>query len=50
MHSVRQGYPFFLQEYGKAVWNIAECSPITVADAREARDVVDWTRTSSLCA
>lgn len=36
-----EGYPFFLQEYGKAVWNIAESSPITLADAREARDVVD---------
>ena len=36
-----EGYPFFLQEYGKAVWNIAESSPITEADAREARHVVD---------
>jgi hypothetical protein len=36
-----EGYPFFLQEYGKAVWNIADSSPITEADAREARHVVD---------
>lgn len=36
-----EGYPFFLQEYGKAVWNIAAQATITESDAREARDVVD---------
>ena len=27
-----QGYPYFLQEWGKRVWDVAERSPITVAD------------------
>lgn len=36
-----EGYPFFLQEYGKAVWNLAATSPITLVDTLAARDVVD---------
>lgn len=31
------GYPYFLQEYGKHVWNIAESSPITKKDVERAR-------------
>lgn len=31
-----QGYPYFLQEWGKNAWDIAERSPITGADARNA--------------
>jgi AAA ATPase domain len=31
-----QGYPYFLQEWGKHCWNIAADSPIAVADARVA--------------
>ncbi len=31
-----QGYPYFLQEWGKHVWNAAERSPITVADVEAA--------------
>ena len=31
-----QGYPYFLQEWGKHVWNIAEGSPITAADVATA--------------
>ena len=27
-----QGYPYFLQEWGNHVWNVADESPITVAD------------------
>jgi hypothetical protein len=30
------GYPYFLQEWGKHSWNIADRSPIGEADAREA--------------
>ena len=29
-----QGYPYFLQEWGKHSWDAAEASPITVADVR----------------
>ncbi len=35
-----EGYPYFLQEYGKHVWNIAERSPITKADVESAREAV----------
>jgi hypothetical protein len=29
-------YPYFLQEWGKQSWNVAEASPIAVADAQRA--------------
>jgi len=32
-----RGYPYFLQEWGKHCWNVADVSPIEVAD-REACD------------
>jgi hypothetical protein len=35
-----EGYPYFLQEYGKHVWNVAMASPIRVEDVREARPAV----------
>jgi len=39
------GYPYFLQEWGRAVWSVAETSPISVADVRRAsprvRDELD---------
>lgn len=31
-----QGYPYFLQEWGKHVWNVAPRSPITTADVQSA--------------
>lgn len=34
------GYPYFLQEYGRELWNAAETSPITAADVAEVRDLV----------
>lgn len=36
-----EGYPYFLQEYGKAVWNLAPVAPFTLADAHAAGSVVD---------
>jgi AAA ATPase domain len=33
-----QGYPYFLQEWGYQVWNIARKSPINANDARMASD------------
>lgn len=37
------GYPYFIQEFGKAVWNQAERSPITLTDAKNAQTSVDVT-------
>ena len=31
-----QGYPYFLQEWGKHSWDVADASPITAEDARRA--------------
>jgi hypothetical protein len=31
-----QGYPYFLQEWGKHAWEVAETSPITLNDAHNA--------------
>ena len=31
-----QGYPYFLQEWGKYCWDFADASPVTLADARRA--------------
>jgi hypothetical protein len=34
-----QGYPYFLQEWGKHSWHCAKSSPITQADARAATEL-----------
>jgi hypothetical protein len=31
-----RGYPYFLQEWGKHVWDVAQASPITLADVENA--------------
>jgi len=31
-----QGYPYFLQEYGRAIWDIAQAAPFTAGDATAA--------------
>lgn len=38
--SQTQCYPYFLQEWGKHVWDVAESSPITVSDVEVASDQV----------
>ena len=35
-----EGYPYFLQEYGRHVWNVAAGPTITVADVERAHDLV----------
>lgn len=35
-----EGYPYFIQEFGRAVWNLAQGPTITAADARAAEDLV----------
>ena len=34
------GYPYFIQEYGRELWNYAESSPITVDDLDAVREIV----------
>ena len=34
------GFPYFIQEYGRELWNYAEGTPVTVADLDGARDIV----------
>lgn len=36
-----EGYPYFLQEYGNVLWDLAESSPITATDVTNARDAVE---------
>lgn len=36
-----QGYPYFLQEYGKLAWDRAPKSPITLRDVQDTRDAVE---------
>jgi hypothetical protein len=36
-----EGYPYFLQEFGKAAWQVAASSPITLEDAHLAAPIVD---------
>jgi hypothetical protein len=40
MFEQSQGYPYFLQQWGKAVWNEAETSPIGMDDALTAHELV----------
>ncbi len=35
-----KGYPYFLQEWGKHVWDIADRSPIAARDVTRASDEV----------
>ncbi len=36
MYAVTAGYPYFIQAYGKVVWDVAPSSPISVQDIRVA--------------
>lgn len=36
-----EGYPYFIQEYGKVLWDRADGSPITAVEAVEAQAVVE---------
>lgn len=36
LYAATEGYPYFVQAYGKAVWDVAPCSPITAADVAVA--------------
>ncbi|MGH9272790.1 MAG: ATP-binding protein, partial [Ilumatobacteraceae bacterium] len=36
-----EGYPYFLQEYGKLVWDESPSSPIGLADVRRVRPLVE---------
>lgn len=36
---VTKGYPYFIQEWGKHVWDIADESPIELADVHSASDI-----------
>jgi hypothetical protein len=42
-----EGYPYFIQEYGKAVWDRAQGSPISAIEAVEAQAIVEATLDSS---
>ena len=35
-----EGYPYFLQEYGKHVWNVAAGPAVMLADVKRAHDLV----------
>lgn len=35
-----KGYPYFLQEWGKHAWEVADSSPITLADVENATSIV----------
>ena len=36
-----EGYPYFIQEFGRAVWDLADGPTITLADAQDARYLVE---------
>jgi hypothetical protein len=36
LYAVTEGYPYFVQAYGKAVWDVARDTPITAADVEVA--------------
>ena len=39
--SYTEGYPYFLQEYGKAVWDIAASNPISRDETKQAAAIVE---------
>jgi hypothetical protein len=36
LYAATEGYPYFVQAYGKAVWEVAPTSPVTAADVAVA--------------
>jgi hypothetical protein len=36
LYAATDGYPYFVQAYGKATWDVARCSPVTAEDVRVA--------------
>lgn len=40
-HELTGGYPYFIQELGWATWSVAEASPITKEDIREAAEAYE---------
>ncbi len=41
MYEATAGYPYFVQEYGKTVWDVATRSPITADDVRVAVPIAE---------
>ena len=41
MVAFTEGYPYFLQEYGKVLWDRARTTPITAIEAVEAQAIVE---------
>ncbi|PWJ27171.1 AAA ATPase-like protein [Branchiibius hedensis] len=41
MYAVTGGYPYFIQAYGKVVWDAATASPITAADVEMAAPIAE---------
>jgi AAA ATPase domain len=41
LYRLTDGYPYFVQAYGKMTWDLAPQSPITAADVREAAPAAD---------
>ncbi len=41
LHRLTDGYPYFVQAYGKATWDVAPQSPIRAEDVREAAPVAE---------
>ena len=40
VYRMAKGYPYFLQEWGYQVWNLADSSPITLSDVQHATTAV----------
>lgn len=36
-----EGYPYFLQEYGSTIWDLASASPVSLATVERAQEVVE---------
>jgi hypothetical protein len=41
LYTLTDGYPYFVQAYGKAVWDCAPASPITLDDVRVAAPIAE---------
>jgi hypothetical protein len=39
LYAVADGYPYFVQAYGKVTWDVAACSPVTARDVAVASPV-----------
>src|SRR6202022_678264 len=49
LYAAADGYPYFVQAYGKVTWDVAASSPVTAADVSGAAPEAEGARAACFC-